>query len=132
MVAWGTVCMAHAATKNRATLIALRLLLGAFEAGFVPTSFYYLSTLYPKYNLGFRLGLFSGMYSIAGAFAGLIAYGIFQIQHLSVHNWQLLFLIEGALSIFMAVVTVLVLPARLDSAWCKSRNALKKCQYNEE
>lgn len=39
MVAWGTVCMAHAATKNRATLIALRLLLGAFEAGFVPTSF---------------------------------------------------------------------------------------------
>jgi hypothetical protein len=39
MVAWGTVCMAHAATKDRGTLIALRLLLGAFEAGFVPTSF---------------------------------------------------------------------------------------------
>jgi MFS family permease len=39
MVAWGTVCMAHAATKNRGSLIALRLLLGAFEAGFVPTSF---------------------------------------------------------------------------------------------
>jgi sugar phosphate permease len=39
MLAWGTVCMAHAATKNRGTLIALRLLLGAFEAGFVPTSF---------------------------------------------------------------------------------------------
>jgi MFS family permease len=39
MVAWGVVCMAHAATKNRGTLIALRLLLGAFEAGFVPTSF---------------------------------------------------------------------------------------------
>lgn len=39
MVAWGSVCMAHAAIKNRGTLIALRLLLGAFEAGFVPTSF---------------------------------------------------------------------------------------------
>jgi MFS family permease len=39
MVAWGAVCMAHAGTKNRGTLIALRLLLGAFEAGFVPTSF---------------------------------------------------------------------------------------------
>jgi MFS family permease len=44
MVAWGAVCMAHAATKNRGTLIALRLLLGAFEAGFVPTSF--VSLLY--------------------------------------------------------------------------------------
>lgn len=39
MCAWGAVCMAHAGTKNRGTLIALRLLLGAFEAGFVPTSF---------------------------------------------------------------------------------------------
>jgi MFS family permease len=39
MLCWGTVCMAHAAVKNRGGLIALRLLLGAFEAGFVPTSF---------------------------------------------------------------------------------------------
>lgn len=39
MVAWGSVCMAHAGVKNRGTLMALRLLLGAFEAGFVPTSF---------------------------------------------------------------------------------------------
>jgi MFS family permease len=39
MTAWGAACMAHAGTKNRGTLIALRLLLGAFEAGFVPTSF---------------------------------------------------------------------------------------------
>ena len=31
--------MAHAAINNRATLIALRLLLGAAESGFVPTSF---------------------------------------------------------------------------------------------
>jgi MFS family permease len=60
------------------------------------------------------------MYSIAGAFAGLIAYGIFQIKNSSLHNWQLLFIIEGALSIFMAIVTVLVLPARLETAWCKS------------
>jgi MFS family permease len=39
MAAWGSVCMAHAGTKNRGTLIALRLLLGSFEAGFVPTAF---------------------------------------------------------------------------------------------
>ncbi|KAL5381630.1 hypothetical protein DPSP01_007078 [Paraphaeosphaeria sporulosa] len=76
-----------------------------------------MSTIYPKYSLGLRLGLFAGMYSIAGAFAGLIAYGIFQVKHLAVHNWQLLFLIEGALSILMAVVTVIVLPARLNTAW---------------
>jgi MFS family permease len=84
-----------------------------------------MSTIYPKYSLGLRLGLFAGMYSIAGAFAGLIAYGIFQIKNDSLHNWQLLFIIEGALSVFMAVVTVLVLPARLESAWCMSNEPRK-------
>jgi hypothetical protein len=39
MLAWGAICMAHAGIKNRQTLIALRLLLGAAEAGFVPSVF---------------------------------------------------------------------------------------------
>jgi MFS family permease len=82
-----------------------------------------MSTIYPKYSLGLRLGLFAGMYSIAGAFAGLIAYGIFQIKTASLHNWQLLFIIEGGLSIVMAAVTVLILPARLESAWCTWRES---------
>jgi MFS family permease len=76
-----------------------------------------MSTLYPKYSLGLRLGLFAGMYSIAGAFAGLIAYGIFQVRNSSLHNWQLLFIIEGALSVFMAIVTVTILPTQLQTAW---------------
>lgn len=39
MLAWGSLCMAHAGIRNRGTLIALRLLLGAAEAGFVPSVF---------------------------------------------------------------------------------------------
>lgn len=89
-----------------------------------------MSIFYPKFQIGVRLGLFAGMYSIAGAFAGLIAYGIFQVQHLSVHNWQLLFLVEGALSIFMAIVTVIVLPARLESAWCKPHDIFQVQRYS--
>jgi hypothetical protein len=56
------------------------------------------------------------MYSIADAFAGLIAYGIFQTKNSSLHNWQLLFIVERALSVGMAIVTVLVLPARRETA----------------
>jgi MFS family permease len=82
--------MGHAGIQNKATLLVLRLLLGAFEAGFVPIMFYYLGTLYPHYMLGFRLGLFAGMYSIAGAFSGLIAYGIFHIKSDKYKDWQIL------------------------------------------
>lgn len=78
-----------------------------------------MSTLYPKYSLGLRMGLFAGTFSIAGAFAALIAYGIFQIKHSTLHNWQWLFIIEGALSLVFAALTVALLPARLETAWCK-------------
>jgi MFS family permease len=109
--------MGLAGIKNRETLIALRLLLGGFEAGFVPCVFYYLGTLYPHYMLGFRLGLFAGMFSIAGAFSNLFAYGIFQIKSSLYKDWQLLFLIEGGATIFMSIVTFFILPAKLSSAW---------------
>jgi MFS family permease len=53
-------------------LIALRLLIGLFEAGFYPTAVFYLSTFYTRFDLAVRIGLFYGQYAIAGAFSGAI------------------------------------------------------------
>lgn len=53
-------------------LIALRLLIGLFEAGFYPTCVFYLSTFYTRFDLGVRIGLFYGQYVVAGAFSGAI------------------------------------------------------------
>jgi MFS family permease len=117
MLCWGATTMAMSAIKSRGTLIALRLLLGAFEAGFVPTVYYYITTLYPNYVIGFRLGLFAGCYSIAGAFSGLIAYGALQVQSAQWSDWQILFLLEGGLTLGFAVITLLVIPAKLSTAW---------------
>jgi len=109
--------MAHAGINGTKTLYALRLLLGALEGGFTPTTFYYLGTLYPHYMLGFRLGLFCGMYSIAGALSGLISYAIFHINNTHLHDWQLLFLIEGGMTIFLALLTLAIFPDKLSTAW---------------
>lgn len=117
MLCWGAVTMAHAGMKNRETLIALRLLLGVFEAGFVPTAYYYIGTLYPMYLAGFRLGLFAGMYAFGAAFASLIAYGVLQINSSQFADWQILFLLEGALTLGLAVATYFLLPEHVSSAW---------------
>lgn len=53
-------------------LIALRLLIGVFEAGFYPTAIFYLSTFYTRFDLAVRIALFYGQYAIAGAFSGAI------------------------------------------------------------
>jgi len=122
LFSWGVLSMAHAGIKNSGTLIALRLLLGAAESGFTQTAFYYMSTMYPKFSLGFRMGMFSGMYSIAGAFAGLIAYGLLRVETKSLRGWQVVFLVEGGLTVFMAVVGWCVFPEHLGSAWFLSES----------
>jgi MFS family permease len=60
LIIWGGLCMAHAGINGSGGLIALRLLLGLFEAGFTQLCIYYLSTLYPKYSVGLRSGIFTG------------------------------------------------------------------------
>lgn len=53
-------------------LIAIRLLIGVFEAGFYPSVLFYLSTFYTRFDLATRIGIFYGQYAIAGAFSGAI------------------------------------------------------------
>lgn len=114
---WGGLCMCHAAIQGSGTLIALRLLIGAAEAGFTQIGMFYMSTLYPKYSVGFRVGMFTGMYSVAGAFAGVLAYGLLRAGSDSLHGWQVLFLVEGGITVFLGLISFLVLPNSLSRAW---------------
>jgi MFS family permease len=59
-------------SSSTAQLIAIRLLIGLFEAGFYPTAVFYLSTFYTRFDLAVRIALFYGQYAIAGAFSGAI------------------------------------------------------------
>jgi MFS transporter, ACS family, DAL5 transporter family protein len=48
---------------------------------------------YTKHELGLRLAYWFGFAAVAGAFGGLIAFGI-QHVHATIENWRLLFIIE--------------------------------------
>jgi hypothetical protein len=92
------------------------LQIGVFEAGFYPTCVSFLSTFYTRFDLAFRIAIFYGSYAVAGAFGGLIAYGCFQING-SLYGWQYLFIIEGCLTITLAVVTPFWLAVSPSTAW---------------
>ncbi|KAJ4270559.1 hypothetical protein NW762_002247 [Fusarium torreyae] len=117
MFCWGVVTIGQAFIKGRSALIATRLLIGAFEAGFYPTAVAYLSFFYPRYDFCVRLALFYGQYAIAGAFSGSISYGIFHLHGGHLKNWQYLFVIEGALTCLFAMIAWLWLPNGPGSAW---------------
>ncbi|KAE8833427.1 hypothetical protein HRS9139_05246 [Pyrenophora teres f. teres] len=116
-VGWGIFTVAHAFIHGRSALIAVRLMIGVFEAGFYPTAVAYLSTFYSRYDLAVRIGLFYGQYAVAGAFSGSIAFGIFHLNDTRLKNWQYLFIIEGSLTILIALVAWFWLPRGPGSAW---------------
>lgn len=54
-----------------------------------------LTLFYTRGELGLRIALFFGSAVVAAAFSGLLAYGVFQIEHTALKGWQYLFLIGG-------------------------------------
>lgn len=76
LVSWGTISMCLAATHNFAGLTVARFMLGIFEAGLAPGLAYYVSFWYRADERSIRLAFIYSTATLAGAFGGLIAYGI--------------------------------------------------------
>ncbi|GAA5836632.1 hypothetical protein JCM3766R1_006975 [Sporobolomyces carnicolor] len=113
MCIWGALCMINAACKDFAGVLVARILLGMAEAGFAPGVISYLCTFYRRENLGLRIAAFYAASPVAGAFGGLLAYGVFSIKsHL--HGWQILFLLEGGLTVTTGLIALCVLPPSPD------------------
>lgn len=115
MIAFGSLSLLCASVFNFEGLMALRWFLGMAESPFFPGIIYYLSTFYRRGELARRLAFFYAAANIANAFSGLLAYGLFQIKG-ALHGWQYLFLVEGGLTVLIAIVSFLLLPRTVERA----------------
>ncbi|CAF0839698.1 unnamed protein product [Adineta steineri] len=109
-MALGIVSMCMGAVQNAAGLLACRFFLGVIEAGLFPGIVYYLSIWYPRKQQAVRVGLFWSISALSGAFSGILAYGISQIGSSSMGKWRLIFIIEGAPNIIVAILCWFLLP----------------------
>ncbi|KAL2008988.1 hypothetical protein VTN00DRAFT_7182 [Thermoascus crustaceus] len=110
MMFFGTASAATAAVKGFGGLLACRMIVGLFEAGFLTSVVYYLSTWYTRKELASRLGIFYAASVLASAFGGLLAFRVFHISSGKLFSWSYLFILEGCLTVFFAIVAVIVLP----------------------
>ncbi|KAH8653886.1 major facilitator superfamily transporter [Xylariales sp. PMI_506] len=117
MFVWGMLTLSTGFVKSDASFYVIRVLLGACEAGFFPMCMFYISTLYPRFWLGRRLAIFYGSNTFAGCFSGLIAYAILQWDDKPLYSWQYLFIVEGGLTGFFAIVAFFWLPKEGCTAW---------------
>ncbi|OAK99244.1 MFS general substrate transporter [Phaeosphaeriaceae sp. SRC1lsM3a] len=124
MFVWGLSTALHAWVRHRWQLYTLRIIIGCMEAGFYPVTVTYLSLFYTRFEFGRRLSLFYGQAAVGGSLGGIISYLVFSRfkddgEHANSkwHPWQLLFLLEGLLTMGVALVGYFWLPHNAATAW---------------
>lgn len=105
MVLFGVVTLCLGFVNNYAGLLVCRFFLGVFEAGMFPGCFYLLAMWYRREEAQKRYSFFFSSTCLAGAFGGLIAAGIWNLD--GAHGkagWRWIFIIEGAITVACSVI----------------------------
>ncbi|KUJ19133.1 putative high-affinity nicotinic acid transporter [Mollisia scopiformis] len=104
VICWGAVTLGSAWVKSYGDYCAARIMLGVFEAGLFQ-GFYTLSCWYLSSELQTRCAYWYSATMLSGAFGGLLAYAVGPLQgHLGLKQWQYLFIIEGAITMFIGII----------------------------
>jgi MFS family permease len=100
---WGVISACTAAATSYSHLVVIR---------FFPGALFLLSSWYTKRQLAFRMAILYSGSLLSGAFGGLISAGIqANMDGLrGIASWRWMFIIEGALTVVFAILSLVVLP----------------------
>lgn len=111
MFSFGVVTLCQGLVQNWAGFMTTRFLLGVFEAGMFPGSFYVISMFYLRSEAQKRYTFFFASTSLAGAFGGLLASAIGKMDGVAGYRgWRWVFILEGLLTCVVSFVFWFVIP----------------------
>lgn len=114
MAVWGVICSCTAAAQSFSGLVAARFFLGIVEAVFFPGVIYYISLFYTRQQMALRTAVFFSGSQLGNAIGPLIAIGILELDgKQGISGWRWLFIIEGVVTIFFALIFAIILPGSL-------------------
>ncbi|CAF1460146.1 unnamed protein product, partial [Didymodactylos carnosus] len=99
---------------------------GVAEAGLFPGILFYLSIWYTKRQQIMRIAIFFSSAILAGAFGGVLAYGIIKMSGKAyLTGWQWIFILEGSPVVLIGIVTYFYLPNYPETVkWLSDRERL--------
>ncbi|KAJ1333223.1 MFS transporter ACS family allantoate permease [Microdochium nivale] len=110
VTSWGVIMTLHGVVRNFGGLLAVRLILGVFEAGFFPGAVYLCTFWYMPKDLASRISWFYCMSAMSGAFSGLLAAAIAQMDGFGGYEgWRWIFIIEGIVTVVLGIATFFLL-----------------------
>ncbi|PGH11013.1 hypothetical protein AJ80_07289 [Polytolypa hystricis UAMH7299] len=105
VVCWGVVMIGMGFAKKWTDILAMRVLLGIFEAGFYPGCVFLLSCWYMRFEVQKRFSAFYLMALLASGFSSILAYGLMQMKGLAnLNGWRWIFIIEGVLTCVLGLI----------------------------
>ncbi|KAJ3531530.1 hypothetical protein NM208_g8475 [Fusarium decemcellulare] len=114
LTAWGVSLCLIAVCHNFSGVAAIRFFLGAFEASLLPCMMLLNSMWYRREEQPLRTAFWCNTF--AGVFGGVLSYAIGKIDG-SLATWKYIFIIYGAATIFMGILTLIFLPDTPATAW---------------
>lgn len=97
---WSACMIGQGFVKSYSGLMATRVFLGLSEGGLFPGVNYYITQYYRRDECGIRMATFFSAATLAGAFGGILARGIAEMDGLGgLSAWSWIFILEGLLSI---------------------------------
>lgn len=112
MAIWGAISAAQSSVQSFGGLVGTRFVLGFAEAPFFAGAIFLMSSWYTRAELSVRIAWFYSGSSLANMFGGLIAAGVLndlEGAH-GIQGWRWLFIIEGTITIGVALIAIFVLP----------------------
>jgi MFS family permease len=117
---WSAITIGTAFVKNFDQLAAVRVLLGAAEAAIIPCTSMYLTMAYNRSEYAVKKSYVQIAAAFSGAFGGLLAYGLTQINAAGLAGWQWMYLVEGIISMLLVPIVFLLLPnSPSEARWLK-------------
>lgn len=103
--------MATAGCHNFQSLYAQRFFLGFLESGVSPIFMLVVGGWYRNKEQALRMGAWFCFTGYTGSVSPLINYGLGQINGGSLHPWQYMYLVAGAITALWAIVIYFFLPS---------------------
>ncbi|KAI9747657.1 MAG: hypothetical protein M4579_007421 [Chaenotheca gracillima] len=110
VILWGICVTMNCVCKNFASLVAVRVLLGCFEAAVAPSLILITGMWYKRSEQPPRVGLWyigTGTGTIVGALA---SFGFQHYEAAAFKSWQIMFLVFGLITIAVGIVVMFVMP----------------------
>ncbi|KAF8219144.1 MFS general substrate transporter [Tricholoma matsutake] len=108
---WGVVTTLQGIVSSYKGLLAARFFLGLLEGGVFPGLVLYLSFFYPRQQLQWRISAFFSTASLSGAFSGILAYGIINMNGVGHRpGWAWIFILEGLFTVAFGLFSFFILP----------------------